>query len=124
MLLKSAVAILLSLGLLHAQALACTRVVYLGPEGRILTGRTFDWKSPINSNLWVFPRGIRRDGAAWPRSIEWTSQYGSLIVSGYDISTVDGMNEKGLVTNLLWLADAEHPADDGETPRLSISLWA
>ena len=28
---------------------ACTRVVYLGPDGRILTGRTMDWKMPI---LW------------------------------------------------------------------------
>lgn len=123
-LLKSAIAVLLSAGLIHAQALACTRVVYLGPDERILTGRTFDWKSPINSNLWVFPRGMKRDGAAGPRSIAWTSRYGSLIVSGYDISTVDGMNEKGLATNLLWLADADYPEDDGKTPRLSISLWA
>lgn len=121
---RSAIAILLSIGLVHTQALACTRVVYLGPESRILTGRTFDWKSPINSNLWVFPRGMERDGAAGPRSIKWTSRYGSLIVSGYDISTVDGMNEHGLVANLLWLADADYPEDDGKTPRLSISLWA
>lgn len=39
---------------------ARTRAVYLGPEGRILTGRTMDWKLPIVSNLWVFPRGIAR----------------------------------------------------------------
>ncbi|MDT8328686.1 MAG: linear amide C-N hydrolase [Roseovarius sp.] len=123
-LLKSAFAILASLGLLQAQALACTRVVYLGPEARVLTGRTFDWKSPINSNLWAFPRGMKREGSAGPRSIGWTSRYGSLIVSGYDISTVDGMNEKGLMANLLWLANAEYPEDDGKTPRLSISVWA
>jgi choloylglycine hydrolase len=105
-------------------ALACTRAVYLGPEDRVLTGRTFDWKDPIVSNLWVFPKGIARSGEAGPRSVEWTSKYGSLIVSGYDVSTVDGMNEAGLVANLLWLVDAEYPADDGETPRISVSVWA
>jgi penicillin V acylase-like amidase (Ntn superfamily) len=47
-----------------------------------------------------------------------------LIVSGYDISTVDGMNESGLVTNLLWQVDAAYPRDDSKTPRLSLSIWA
>lgn len=103
---------------------ACTRAVYLGPNDRVLTGRTFDWKLPITSNLWVFPRGMKRDGTAGPRSVEWTSRYGSMIVSGYDISTVDGMNEAGLVANLLWQVDAEYPKDDGKTPRISLSIWA
>lgn len=109
---------------LAAPAAACTRAVYLGPDDRVLTGRTFDWKSPIVSNLWVLPRGMARDGAAGPRSVEWTSRYGSLVVSGYDVSTVDGMNEAGLVANLLWLVDAQYPQDDGATPRLSVSVWA
>jgi choloylglycine hydrolase len=125
MLFKGALALGLAAGLgLATVAEACTRAVYLGPDERVLTGRTFDWKLPITSNLWVFPRGMSRDGAAGPRSVEWTSRYGSLIVSGYDISTVDGMNEAGLVTNLLWLVDASYPEDDGETPRISVSVWA
>ncbi len=103
---------------------ACTRAVYHGLEDRYLTGRTFDWRAEMTSNLWIFPRGMERHGAAGPRSVEWTSRYGSLIVSGYDISTVDGMNEAGLVTNLLWQVDADYPQDDGQTPRLSLSLWA
>ncbi|MFE3838653.1 linear amide C-N hydrolase [Pseudogemmobacter sonorensis] len=103
---------------------ACTRVVYHGPEGRVLTGRSMDWSMPMTSNLWAFPRGMARDGAAGPRSLEWTSRYGSLIVSGYDISTVDGMNEAGLVANLLWLANSQYPEDDGQTPRMSLSAWA
>lgn len=102
---------------------ACTRAVYLGPEGRILTGRTMDWKLPIVSNLWVFPRGMARDGAAGERSAEWTSVYGSLAVSGYDISTADGMNEAGLVVNLQWEVYASYPEDDGVTPRISLSVF-
>jgi len=100
----------------------CTRAVYQGPEGRVLTGRSMDWKLPMVSNLWVFPRGMERDGAAGDRSVEWTSRYGSLAVSGYDIATADGMNEAGLVVNLLWEVEATYPADDGQTPRISLSV--
>ncbi len=103
---------------------ACTRAVYIGPDNRVLTGRTFDFKDPIISNLWIFPRGMTRHSAAGPRSVEWVSRYGSLIVSGYEISTVDGMNEAGLNANLLWLANSQYPEDDGVTPRMSLSIWA
>ncbi|WP_136645300.1 linear amide C-N hydrolase [Tabrizicola sp. YIM 78059] len=102
---------------------ACTRAVYLGPEGRILTGRSMDWKLPMVSNLWAFPRGIVRNGAAGDRSAEWTAKYGSLVVSGYDIATADGMNEAGLVVNLLWEVEATYPEDDGVTPRISLSVF-
>lgn len=103
---------------------ACTRVVYHGPEGRVLTARSMDWSLPMVSNLWIMPRGMARTGEAGPRSLEWTSKYGSLIVSGYDISTVDGMNEAGLVANMLWLVSSDYPEDDGKTPQMSLSLWA
>lgn len=109
--------------LVGTAAEACTRAVYLGPEGRILTGRSMDWKLPMVSNLWVFPRGMARDGAAGPRSAQWTARYGSLIVSGYDIATADGMNEAGLVVNLLWEVEATYPQDDGVTPRLSLAVF-
>jgi len=102
---------------------ACTRVVYLGPDERILTGRSMDWKLPMVSNLWAFPRGMERDGAAGELSAEWTSEYGSLVVTGYDISTADGMNEAGLVVNLLWEVEATYPDDSGTAPRISISVF-
>ncbi|AGT07937.1 linear amide C-N hydrolase [Paracoccus aminophilus] len=103
---------------------ACTRVIYHGPDGRVLTVRSMDWSLPMVSNLWVFPRGMTRSGEAGPRSLEWTSKYGSLIVTGYDISTVDGMNEAGLTANMLWLVSSDYPKDDGKTPQISLSLWA
>ena len=123
-LLNSAGALLCAAGLLTADiAAACTRAVYLGPEDRILTGRSMDWKLPIVSNLWAFPRGMERDGAAGDRSAQWTATHGSVIVTGYDISTADGMNEAGLVANLLWEVEATYPEDDGVTPRVSLSVF-
>ncbi|WP_448955042.1 linear amide C-N hydrolase [Labrys neptuniae] len=110
--------------LLTTEAQACTRVVYQGPAGRILTGRNMDFKDPMVSNFWVFPRGMKRSGVAGPRSVEWASKFGSLAVSGYDISTVDGLNEAGLNASLLWLNATKFPDNDGKTPRMSLSIWA
>ena len=43
---------------------------------------------------------MKRDGASGPTSIKWVSKYGSVICSFYGVSSVDGMNEKGLVANV------------------------
>lgn len=105
---------------------ACTRVVYKGPNNMILTGRTMDFSLEIPANHWIFPRGMKRNGEVGKNSIEWVSKYGSLAISAWDISIADGMNEKGLVANMLWLVESEYPAfdKDGTKPGLSISLWA
>ncbi|WBX83860.1 linear amide C-N hydrolase [Sphingosinicella microcystinivorans] len=104
---------------------ACTRLVYIGPDGNVITARSMDWKSDIISNLWVLPRGIARSGQAGPNSIKWTAKYGSVVVSGYDVSTTDGVNEAGLNANLLWLAESEYPAFGARSkPGLTIAAWA
>lgn len=107
-------------------AAACTRVVYNGPDNTVLTGRTMDFSIDIPANLWVFPRGMAREGEVGPNSIRWTSRYGSVAASSWDIATADGMNEKGLVANLLWLVTSEYPTFDprGDKPGLTISAWA
>lgn len=105
---------------------ACTRAVYLGSEETIITVRSMDWQSDMGTNLWAFPRGIQRAGAAGPKSLQWTSTYGSVVASVFEGATADGMNEKGLVANLLWLAESEYPKpsrDDTRRP-LAISTWA
>ncbi len=101
---------------------ACTRAVYLGQNGTVITGRSMDWAEEMQTNLWVFPRGMKRDGAAGPNSPKWTSRYGSVIASGYEIGTADGMNEAGLVANLLYLAESNYGTPDSKPP-LSISIW-
>ncbi len=102
---------------------SCTRVVYQGPNGTILTARSMDWKEDMMTNLWIFPRGMERNGEVGPNSLKWKSKYGSVIASAYDIASTDGMNEKGLVANLLWLAESQYPQWDQTTPGLSIAAW-
>lgn len=103
---------------------ACTRALFVGSDSVVITGRSMDWGEDMNSDLWVFPKGMKRDGAAGPKSMTWTSKYGSLIVSGYNAGTADGMNEKGLVANLLYLGESDYGKPDGKTPLLSITAWA
>jgi len=107
-------------------ATACTRVMYQGPNGTIITARSMDWKDKIPANLWIFPRGMQRNGEAGINSISWTSKYGSVIASAWDFATTDGMNEKGLVANVLWLAESKYPEFDslGIKPGLTIAAWA
>lgn len=103
---------------------ACTRVMYKGKDSIVLTARSMDWKEDIMTDLWIFPRGMARNGGTGNNTLEWTSKYGSVIASAYNIATADGMNEKGLSANLLWLAESEFPEWDKSKPGLSISMWA
>ncbi len=105
-------------------AAACTRVVYIGPGGEVITARTMDWKTDIGTNLWIFPRGAERSGGAGPDALKWMSQYGSVIAAGYDIATTDGLNEAGLSANLLWSVESQYPAYDRSKPGLTIAAWA
>jgi penicillin V acylase-like amidase (Ntn superfamily) len=106
-------------------ALACTRVVYLGDNNDVITARSMDWKLDISTNLYILPRGIARDGEAGPNSLKWTARYGSVVATGYDVSTTDGMNEKGLAAELLWLVESQYPVfDNNSKPGLTIAAWA
>lgn len=102
---------------------ACTRVVYQGNKDMVITGRTMDWKEDTRSNIWIFLRGMERNGEVGKDPMRWKSKYGSVVTSAYDICSTDGMNEKGLVANLLWLAESSYPQWNGEKPALSIAAW-
>jgi choloylglycine hydrolase len=115
-----------SIGLMHVPiVLACTRAVYLGSKDLVVTGRSMDWLNDMSTNLWAFPRGIERYGAAGSNSIRWTSKYGSVGAGVWDIGIADGMNERGLVANMLYLAETEYPTPTSSDSRkpLSLSLW-
>jgi len=102
---------------------ACTRTLFVGSEQTVLTGRSMDWMEDMATDLWSFPRGMERNGAAGPDSPKWVSKYGSVIASAYNIASADGMNEKGLVANLLYLAESDY-GTPGDHPPMSIALWA
>jgi penicillin V acylase-like amidase (Ntn superfamily) len=101
----------------------CTRVLYTGKDNTVITGRTADWGEDCASNLWAFPAGLSRDGAGGPRSIRWTSKFGSVVVSAYEDITADGINEKGLAANMLYLAESDYGTPDAKRPSISNVAW-
>ncbi len=122
----AAVIAIFGMATINSDTSACTRVVYKGADNAVITGRSMDFSIDIPGNIWIFPRGMHRNGEVGPNSIEWTSKYGSVVVSSWDISSPDGMNEKGLVANLLWLVESEYPAFEksGDIKGLTIAAWA
>jgi penicillin V acylase-like amidase (Ntn superfamily) len=124
---KSILAIALSCSLFQIGFLptanACTRALYVGSDNLVITGRSMDWDEDMSTDLWVLPRGISRNGEAGPDSLKWTAKYGSVVASVYGIASADGMNEKGLVMNLLYLAESDYGTSNPSHPPMSISLW-
>lgn len=87
---------------LAPEARPCSRVVYKGADSLVVVGRSLDWKTPIPTNMWVFPRGMVKRSDSGDNALEWTSKYGSVCAVSYDGGVTEGMNEKGLVINGLF----------------------
>ena len=89
---------------------ACSRILYVGQDSAgtapsevlRIVGRSLDWRTPIPTNLYVYPRGMKKKGNVQANSVEWTSKYGAVYAVGYDGGITEGMNEKGLVINGLF----------------------
>ena len=120
----SAIFLLIALSLISYKTEACTRAVYLGENGLVITGRTMDWKENIPTNLYILPRGIFRQGYDTGNTVRWTSRYGSIVASGYEMGTSEGMNEKGLVASLLYLPETVYSQPGDTRPIMGISIWA
>jgi penicillin V acylase-like amidase (Ntn superfamily) len=105
-----------------AAAEACSRIVHTSKDGQfVVVGRSMDWFEDIRSNLWVFPRGTERTANVKQNPLTWTSRYGSIGTAGFDVGIADGLNEKGLVVNLLYLAESDYGPRDPARPGVS---WA
>jgi Linear amide C-N hydrolases, choloylglycine hydrolase family len=85
--------------LLSVPVEACTRFIYRTGSDTFIVGRSMDWAENPGTDLWSFPRAMERDGGVGKGSIKWTSKFGSVISSFYNIATVEGMNDAGLVAN-------------------------
>ena len=102
----------------------CSRIVWVGEDGEpVIVGRNMDWFEDMGSNIWIHPRGMEYNGLTSENPLKWSSKYGSVVTTGYDIAAADGVNEKGLDGNLLFLAESDYGKRDTRLPGLSLSLW-
>lgn len=100
----------------------CTRALWPDAAGAVLVGRSMDWAVDTGTNLWAFPRGMERDDGI-DGTLAWRSDYGSLVASGYDLLSVDGINDGGLAAHQLFLPESHYGELDGSRPALSVAVW-
>lgn len=106
---------------------ACTRVLHVSKDHKyVVTGRNMDWFMRYPTTLWKFPRGMVRSGLTKENPLKWTSKYGSIATvqtAEGQSATSDGMNEKGLAANLLYLTETEYPKRDRKIKGLASSAY-
>lgn len=103
---------------------ACSRAVYHGDDNLYIVGRSLDWKTPIPTNLYVYPRGLKKVGSDKPNAVSWTSKYGAVYAVGYDGGVTEGMNEKGLVVNGLFCKGTVYDNDSTiNRPAMSMAMF-
>jgi penicillin V acylase-like amidase (Ntn superfamily) len=102
---------------------ACT-TFFINKNGQMVFGRNYDWITG-NGMVCTNQRGLAKtsdktnDGA----SISWVSKYGSISFNQYGKEfPTGGMNEKGLVVELMWLDGTQYPAAD-ERPAVGVLQW-
>ncbi len=100
----------------------CTRVVWPDANGSVIVGRNMDFHMDLLTNLWKFPRGVERVDGVFGE-LTWTSKYGSLVATAFDLIATDGMNEKGFAGHILWLTESDYGKPSPEGTWLSQSVW-
>lgn len=96
--------------LMSAPAEACTTLC-LRHGGRIVFGKNYDW-NVADGMLMVNKRGVKKvSDKRVP--LRWVSEYGSVTFNQYGRDNpMGGMNEVGLVIELMWLDGTRYPAMD------------
>lgn len=110
---------------------ACSRILYVGDTTNTandsvlrIVGRSLDWKTPIPTNIYVYPRGMKKVSDNKPGAFEWTSKYGAIYAVSYDGGITEGMNEKGLVINGLFCKGAVYANAQTEgRPPMSMAVF-
>jgi penicillin V acylase-like amidase (Ntn superfamily) len=104
----------------------CTRALWSSGgdpgKGIVVVGRNMDWFEDTQTDLWALPRGIERNGMATGDTVRWKARYGSVVASMYGAMTTDGMNEKGLTVNGLYLAETDYGERDDSRPGLAMTI--
>lgn len=103
---------------------ACSRILYVGNDNLRIVGRSLDWKTPIPTNIYVYPRGISKIGSDALDAIRWTSKYGAVYAVGYDSGVTEGMNEKGLSINGLFCKGTVYVNEQTQgRPAMSLAMF-
>lgn len=117
------VVLLLALGLATGTTLPCSTFVLRDGE-QVIFGKNYDWH--VDEGLvFVNQRGVARRSMAASDDdpAAWVSRFGSVTFNQYGRDFPSGgVNEAGLVIELMWLEGTRYPAPD-ERPALGVLEW-
>jgi choloylglycine hydrolase len=124
MILKTLAFGLVGVSVLLPRAEACSRVLWNDNGQAVVVARTFDFFKEDGAKVAVSPRGVERDGmfGEGANAVKWKSKYGSVTITSFGKIPSDGMNEKGLCANVLYLGPTKYEEENGK-PGLSNLLW-
>ena len=115
---------LLLLLLSYSGGNTCTTFL-LNHNGRLVFGRNYDWVSG-NGMVCTNQRGLVKTSFKNPdgTTISWTSKYGSISFNQYGKEfPTGGMNEQGLVVELMWLDGTVYPPAADKRPAIGVLQW-
>ena len=102
---------------------ACTTFC-INKNGHIVFGRNYDWMTGAGI-VFTNQKGLYKissetgDG----KTIDWISKYGSITFNQYGKEfPTGGMNEKGLVVEIMWLNETEYPGADNRAS-VNVLQW-
>jgi choloylglycine hydrolase len=92
-----------------------------GTAGPIF-GKNYDWDVPDGLVI-VNKRNVTKTGMTFDNPARWTSTYGSVTFNQYGRELpCGGMNEAGLVIELMWLDETQYPPPD-DRPSVQNLQW-
>jgi penicillin V acylase-like amidase (Ntn superfamily) len=109
--------------LVSAWSFACSTFL-LSKNGKHFFGRNYDWVSG-NGMVMVNARGVAKSSfmPSDGKSISWVSGYGSITFNQYGKEFPHGgINERGLVVELMWLQDTRYPESD-DRASINVLQW-
>lgn len=124
---KSKLLLVLTLVMYSTSSLACSKITKT-INNEVFTARTVDLCADLPYDIAVYPRGLKESGeVTGNKTINWTSKYASIVAR--EILTnvnanIDGVNEKGLAVNLLYLDGTQYEKRDPNKAGISIYKWA
>lgn len=107
--------------LVSPPAQACSTFCFQSQDGPIF-GRNYDWSVGVGMVV-VNKRGVEKRSVSEDNPAHWDSRYGSVTFNQYGREFPNGgMNEAGLVVELMWLDETEYPAPD-DRPSVTSLQW-
>lgn len=107
----------------YSVSIACSSFL-VSKNGRHVFGKNYDWVTG-NGMMMINARGLIKGASdvSTERKLSWVSEFGSVTFNQFGKEFPNGgMNEKGLVIELMWLDGSTYPAPD-RRPGLGVLQW-